>query len=100
MDAVTTYVLSLTDKSLLDTNGASVAAGGRLYAAVCSACHGPEARGNPLLGAPDLTDSYWLYGRSRSVIRAGLEQGRNGVMPAHESLVGETRARHHVRLPR
>jgi cytochrome c oxidase cbb3-type subunit 3 len=93
VDAVTTYVLSLTDKSLLDTNGESAAVGGKLFAAVCSACHGADAHGNPTLGAPDLTDGYWLYGRSRSAIRAGLEQGRNGVMPAHEPLIGETRAR-------
>jgi cytochrome c oxidase cbb3-type subunit 3 len=93
VDYVTTYVLSLTDKSLLATNGESVARGGELFAKVCSACHGPEARGNPQLGAPDLTDDYWLYGRSRAAIRTGLEQGRNGVMPAHLPLIGETRAR-------
>jgi cytochrome c oxidase cbb3-type subunit 3 len=93
VDAVTTYVLSLTDKSLLSTNGESAAVGGKLFAAVCSSCHGTEAKGNVLLGAPDLTDGYWLYGRSRSAIRDGLKLGRNGIMPAHEPLIGETRAR-------
>jgi cytochrome c oxidase cbb3-type subunit 3 len=33
-----------------------------LYATHCAACHGPELRGNPALGAPDLTDDVWLYG--------------------------------------
>jgi cytochrome c oxidase cbb3-type subunit 3 len=93
LDDVATYVLSLTDPSLLATSEQSVARGGKLFANVCTACHGPGARGIAQLGAPDLTDSYWLYGRSRSAIRAGLEQGRNGVMPAHLPLVGETRAR-------
>jgi cytochrome c oxidase cbb3-type subunit 3 len=86
-------VLSLTDKSLLSTNGEAVARGGKLFAGVCAACHGPEAKGNPTLGAPDLTDDYWLYGRDRAIIREGLDKGRNGAMPAHKPLVGETRAR-------
>lgn len=93
VEDVITYVLSLTDKSLLATNAESAARGGKLFAGVCAACHGPEAHGNPLLGAPDLTDDYWLYGRSRAAIREGLEKGRNGVMPAHKPLIGETRAR-------
>jgi cytochrome c oxidase cbb3-type subunit 3 len=93
VDDVATYVLSLTDPSLLATNEAAVARGGKLFANVCVACHGPNAKGNPQLGAPDLTDAYWLYGRSRAAIRTGLEQGRNGVMPAHAPLLGETRAR-------
>lgn len=90
---VITYVLSLTDASLLATNETAVARGGRLFAQVCSACHGPEAKGNVQLGAPDLTDDYWQYGRSRAAIRESLQVGRNGVMPAHRPLIGETRAR-------
>ena len=93
VDDVITYVLSLTDKSLLATNGEAAARGAKLFAGVCSACHGPEAKGNPTLGAPDLTDDYWLYGRDRAIIRAGLDKGRNGAMPAHKPLIGETRAR-------
>lgn len=92
-DDVAFFVLSKTDPSLLNTNGEAVARGAKLYAGVCAACHGPEAKGMTQLGAPDLTDDYWLYGRSRAAIRAGLEQGRNGVMPAHAPLIGETRAR-------
>ena len=33
-----------------------------LYAKHCAACHGPDMRGNPALGAPNLTDDVWLYG--------------------------------------
>lgn len=88
-----TYVLSLTDPSLQATNGDAITRGTRLYANVCAACHGPEATGNQALGAPDLTDDYWLYGRSRAAIREAIEKGRNGVMPAQEGLLGETRAR-------
>ncbi len=30
------------------------------YRTVCIACHGPEGRGNPALGAPSLVDDTWL----------------------------------------
>jgi cytochrome c oxidase cbb3-type subunit 3 len=93
MDDVASFVLSLTDKSLLATNEEAAARGRKLFGAVCSACHGADAHGNQQLGAPDLTDDYWLYGRGRAAIRDALEKGRNGTMPAHRPLIGETRAR-------
>jgi cytochrome c oxidase cbb3-type subunit 3 len=86
-------VLSLTDASLVATNAQAVARGGKLFASVCVACHGADAHGNVTLGAPDLTDDYWLYGRSRAAIREGIEKGRNGEMPAQLPLIGEMRAR-------
>jgi cytochrome c oxidase cbb3-type subunit III len=36
-----------------------------LFAAHCAACHGADMRGNPALGAPNLTDAVWLYGEGR-----------------------------------
>ena len=93
VDDVITYTLSLTDASLASTNGPAVARGGKLFASVCAACHGPEGKGNTMLGSPDLTDGYWLYGRSRAAVREGIERGRNGAMPAQVPLIGETRAR-------
>lgn len=92
-DDVVTYTLSLTEPSLVATNETAVARGKKLFASVCAACHGPEARGNAQLGAPDLTDNYWLYGRSRAALREGLRLGRNGQMPAHQPIIGETRSR-------
>jgi cytochrome c oxidase cbb3-type subunit III len=92
-DDVAFFVLSKSDPAVLNLNGYQAAHGEKLFTAICAACHGTDARGNPQLGAPDLTDAYWLYGRSRAAIRAGLEQGRNGAMPAHEPLIGATRAR-------
>ena len=93
VDDVATYVLSLTDKSLLATNEEAAARGRKLFGAVCSACHGQDARGNPQMGAPDLADDYWLYGRGRPAIREALSKGRNGVMPAQRPLIGDTSAR-------
>ena len=47
----------------------------------CAACHGLEARGNALLGAPDLTDGDWLYGGDGAAITTSILDGRHGVMP-------------------
>ena len=69
------------------------AQGERLYQGLCVACHGPEGKGNPALGAPDLTDDYWLYGDSKESLRTTIANGRHGIMPAHRELLGETRSR-------
>jgi cytochrome c oxidase cbb3-type subunit 3 len=59
--------------------------------ATCAACHGPEGKGNPALGSPNLTDKTWLYGSSVETIAETIMKGRNGVMPAHRALLGEQR---------
>ena len=59
--------------------------GRRLYTgnAACYECHAQDGRGDPAIGAPDLTDAIWLYGNgSRSDIIDTLEHGRAGVCPA------------------
>lgn len=57
------------------------------FAVTCAACHGPEGLGNPLMGAPNLTDTTWLYGGSVERIRETILFGRRGAMPAHEKLL-------------
>ena len=60
--------------------------------AACYYCHGDDARGRKVIGAPNLTDSIWLWadvpgtqsdegkvGAIRGVIANGLNKG---VMPA------------------
>lgn len=64
---------------------------GQKFQTLCSACHGPDGRGNQVLGAPNLADDIWLYGASREDIVATIMNGRNGVMPAHRDLLGEDR---------
>jgi cytochrome c oxidase cbb3-type subunit 3 len=93
VDNVAIYVQSLSDPAEGVRNATAAAAGAKLFAAVCTACHGDEGKGNQELGAPDLTDDYWLYGSSRATIRAGIREGHNGEMPAHLPLLGETRVR-------
>ena len=77
-----------------DARGDFAAARGKaLYEGVCVACHGVDGKGNQALGAPDLTDDYWMYGDSREALREGIANGHHGIMPAHRALLGETRAR-------
>jgi len=55
----------------------------------CIACHGPEGKGNPALGAPNLTDRVWLYGSSEATIIETVTKGRQNQMPAFKELLGE-----------
>ena len=72
----------------------SLAARGKpRFETICAACHGVEGKGNAALGAPNLTDDVWLYGSDFATIKAAIVQGRAGQMPAHQELIGETRAR-------
>ncbi len=60
------------------------------YTQMCAACHGFEGKGNPQLGAPNLTDLTWLYGHTIDQIKVSVGQGRNGQMPAFEKKLDET----------
>ncbi len=55
----------------------------------CFACHGMDAKGNKLMGAPNLTDNIWLYGSSDGQITESIKYGRSGVMPAWKDVLGE-----------
>lgn len=56
----------------------------------CAACHGADGKGNPMLGAPNLTLSKtWIYGSSEASIVETVTNGRQGRMPAFKELLGE-----------
>jgi cytochrome c oxidase cbb3-type subunit III len=57
----------------------------------CSACHGPEGKGNPAMGAPNLTDKVWLYGGSEATISETVNLGRQNRMPAWKEFLGEAK---------
>jgi cytochrome c oxidase cbb3-type subunit 3 len=86
---VANYVLSLSGS----THDAKLAEAGKAKFAACAACHGPEAKGNPALGAPNLTDKIWLHGGSLAAISEQIDKGRSNVMPAHKDFLGPERAR-------
>ncbi|HUH40921.1 MAG TPA: cytochrome-c oxidase, cbb3-type subunit III [Castellaniella sp.] len=64
-----------------------VVPGKRGFDTYCVACHGAEGKGNPLLGAPNLTDDVWLYGSSEATIIDTILNGRDNQMPAQEQLL-------------
>ena len=67
--------------------------GKKMFDSLCVACHGQDGKGNQALGAPDLTDAYWMYGDGTESLRETINNGRHGIMPAHGTLLGETRTR-------
>jgi cytochrome c oxidase cbb3-type subunit 3 len=76
---VANYVLSLSGSP-----HDSIKAGlGRPKFAVCAACHGADGKGNPALGAPNLTDDVWLHGWGEDAVIAMVTKGKTNVMPAH-----------------
>ena len=60
------------------------------YGETCIACHGADATGNSLLGAPDLTAGVYAYGGDLDSIRATIASGRQGQMPAFGGRLDET----------
>lgn len=86
--AVRHYVLSLSGR---EHDNQLAMQGKSTFETVCAACHGVEGKGNPMLGALNLTDDVWLYGGTHGAIADTIKNGRNGVMPAHADLLGEAR---------
>lgn len=85
------YVLRLNGRAS-GNNSADPANGERLYAQFCIACHGPQAKGNPLIGAPDLTQAAgFIYGAGFEQVRMSIRDGRQGHMPAQAPLMGDDR---------
>ena len=82
------YVLSLAGR----THDSLRAQFGKEGFAPCAACHGADGKGNPALGAPNLTDGVWLHGDSIEDIMETIRSGRNGVMPAFRARMGEENA--------
>jgi len=90
---VSAYVLSqLGGRPLPEDAKADVAAGQKIFATSCVACHGPEGKGNPVMGAPDLTHpGAFIYGSSFAQLQQTIRYGRQGQMPAQEQLQGNDR---------
>jgi len=86
------YVRSM---SKLPVDSLKAALGRPLFMANCSACHGADGKGNTALGAPNLTDSIWLYGSSLEAIAETVGNGRGAPpatvtrMPAHKDLIDD-----------
>ena len=80
---VAQYVLSLSGSA----HNSVAAQLGKDKFGVCAACHGADGKGNPLLGAPNLTDKIWLHGWGEQAIVNIITQGKNSAMPAQGRLL-------------
>lgn len=85
------YVISLGGRPH-DTQRA--VRGKALFAQACVACHGADGKGNPQVGAPNLTDGIWLHGSGEQDIVEQIVKGRTSQMPAHKDLL--SRAKIHL----
>jgi cytochrome c oxidase cbb3-type subunit 3 len=84
VDDVANYVLSLSDSA---NDSVKAVRGKAKFDTVCAACHGADAKGNPALGAPNLTDKVWLYGGSVTTVSETINGGRNNVMPSFKNIL-------------
>ena len=79
IDGLTHYVLRVSGQDF----DAGLADGvAELYQQQCATCHGVDAKGDRLQGAPNLTDQEWLYGSSEDAIYNTIYNARNSHMPA------------------
>ncbi|MDR2164642.1 MAG: cytochrome-c oxidase, cbb3-type subunit III [Zoogloeaceae bacterium] len=93
---IASYVLSLSGR---EVDQARRARGETAFkSSDCLTCHDPGIMtgrptgvpsGNILMGAPDLTDSVWLYGSTENIIVEGIKNGRQNQMPAWEGFLGK-----------
>jgi cbb3-type cytochrome c oxidase subunit III len=71
----------------------SASAGKRVYARMCSRCHGPDGKGDGTAATtpvPDLTDDKWDYGGSDGEIFAVIHDGVSADMDGYAARLSDT----------
>jgi cytochrome c oxidase cbb3-type subunit 3 len=86
---VASFVNSLSHPNAKELDPRDVEAGRAIFAKNCVACHGDDAKGNPDVGAPNLTDQFWIYGGDFETITTTIWGGRQGHMPTWEGRLSE-----------
>jgi cytochrome c oxidase cbb3-type subunit 3 len=83
-DSVKNVVAYVRSLSGLSHDSLKAQLGKPKFEQICAACHGVDGKGNQAVGAPNLTDSIWLYGSSEATIAEGINKGRHvGIDPEH-----------------
>lgn len=89
VEQVANYVLSLSGRTAgVDP---ALAAKGKALFVNCMPCHGQDAKGNIFIGAPNLTDTIWLYGGDKATVIKTITFGRHGHMPTWKDTLGKER---------
>ena len=83
--SVVAFVRSLSNPAAADLTAEEVEAGKTVFAANCASCHGESGKGKADVGAPDLTDAFWIYGGDLQSITTTVWEGRQGHMPTWEA---------------
>jgi cytochrome c oxidase cbb3-type subunit 3 len=83
------YVHSLSHPDEAAAPAEEIAAGQKVFADNCASCHGEDAKGNTEMGAPNLTDQYWIYGGDPQTIYETVWGGRQGHMPTWEARLSD-----------
>lgn len=81
---VADHVLSLSGGAKPNEKGA------KIFEQQCAVCHGKEGKGNRDIGAPNLADAIWLYGRDKDSIVYTINHARNSVMPYWKNQLSDT----------
>jgi cytochrome c oxidase cbb3-type subunit 3 len=99
---VVNYVMSLSGR---DHDAEKAAAGQQKFMMFCVGCHGPQGKGNPIMGAPNLADGTWLHGRRsdkavaqtvHDAIQHGFNSGPGATqsrMPSFKDFLGEDKVK-------
>ena len=95
LEDVSNYILALGG---YEHDQALAEKGKELYGTSCVACHGPDGKGNPVIGGINLADQTWLYAEDsedpaalKTFIQNQIQHPRNNVMPAWKDILGEAK---------
>ena len=95
LENVSNYILALGG---YEHDQALAEKGKELYSTSCVACHGPDGKGNPVIGGINLADQTWLYAEDsedpaalKTFIQNQIQHPRNNVMPAWKDILGEAK---------
>ena len=88
---VRAYVQSLSGLAAPDP--AVLSEGETIFTENCASCHGEDAGGMNELGAPNLTDDFWIYGSDDESMFTTIHDGRRGWMPAWEGRLSEAQSK-------
>jgi mono/diheme cytochrome c family protein len=69
--------------------GAQGEAAAQLFARNCAVCHGPDGRGIKSVGTPNFRDASYASAVSAEEMRAAIEHGKGGIMPAWSGKLSE-----------